>query len=123
MPSLTKVFPSPNVFEAALETVQVATGRPLEARHVLVATELEDIVVQVLMILPKYPEKVRRKSRCVGPLGFAEASLQSDLPIVVNRTFIDVKWKNSLRPEEHSGAVTASTTDAHARGGQSPRAV
>jgi len=120
LPSLAKVFIPPEMFEATMEAVRLG-GRQLEARHVLVTPELESTVVQVLRT-PGNPEKIRCKSRAIVPLGFAQASVQADQPIVVSRTFIDVKIPSSLRSDERSGVVTASTTDAHAQSGQNPRA-
>jgi len=45
----------------------------------------------------------------------------ADMPIVVERTFIQVKIKSSLRSVPSSGDKTASTTDADKRKGSNPR--
>jgi len=121
LPSKARVFVPPEMFEAVMEATRIHLGCDLLPRHVLVTTDLEETVLAVLK-QPGNPEKVRCKGRGTLPLGSAAACIQHQLDIDVKRTFIDVPWKNSLRSEAHSGAVTASTTDAHTRSGRNPRA-
>jgi len=89
LPSLAKVFVPPEMFEATMEAIRRAKIK-LQARHLLVAPELEDTVKRLLQT-PMNPEEIRPKKRSVLPLGFAGASVQADLEIFASRTFIDIK--------------------------------
>lgn len=118
LPSLTKVFVPPEMYDAVMEAVRIF-GLELHGRHVLVVRELEENVKRVVHTKGS---KVRPTGRGIVPLGFAEASLQADAKIEVTHTFVHIKIPRSLCSEVHSGPVTASTTDAHPRSGQNPRA-
>lgn len=120
LPSLAKVFVPPEMYDATMEAVRIF-GLELRGRHVLVTPEFEETVKHVVHV-PGNPEKVRPTGRGIVPLGFAGASLQADAKIEVTHTFVHIKIPSSLCSERQSGPVTASTTDAHPRFGQNPRA-
>jgi len=117
LPSQAKIFVPPHLFEPCLEAVRLA-GHELKPRHVLVTTDLEGAVMQAVKE-PGNPSKVRCKSRRTVPLGLGTAACDIDAPVVIRRTFIEVRLASSLHSAPSSAPVTASTTDA--RGIQNPR--
>jgi len=118
LPSQAKAFVRPDLFEATLEAVSLQ-GFALKGRHVLVEPDLEEVVQRVLKVSAdtslgcKGSEGVTVKRQLLVPIAFAQEVVQSELPVLVKRTFIEVSKCSSLRSVPTSGIVTVSTSDAH----------
>jgi TPR repeat protein len=116
LPSLAKVYVPPEVYDATMEAVRIF-GLELQARHVIAWPGIEETVT---IAAENRAAKVKLQGRAVIPLGLAAASVQAGAKIEVTRTFVHTKIPSSLC-SEHSGPVTASTTDAHSRFGLNVR--
>jgi len=127
LPSGAKMFVPPELCEVTLEAVRLQSIR-LKPRHVLVHPDLESRVIKAISVSKNHVstgckgrEKVRCKGRKLVPLQTAEATLQMDHPLVVQRTFLHVKLPSELPSTPTSGPATASTSEAH--GSKNPRRV
>jgi len=114
--SLAKIYVPPEIYDATMEAVRIFKLK-LHGRHVIAEPGIEKTVTNAA---ENRDERVRLQGRAIVPLGFAGASLQADAKIEVTHTFFHMKIPSSLC-SEHSGPVTASTTDAHHRFGQNHR--
>jgi len=113
-----KVFVQPDHYDALLEAIRLSNWS-LDPSHVIVESNLEAVVVQLVTRLHG-KHKIYPKSTNVVPLSFPSCSVQSSAPIEYSKTFINIKLPSSLRSSAsaHTGACTASTTDADIRKGK-----
>jgi len=115
LPSGAKCFVSPNMFEAVVQALReqgIKTGK----RHVIVSTELEDIVKHVVEVGRQSVSRRERGSFKMKVRSEVDVTLGAKLHqssgvganpfVLIKRTFIDVKLPNSMRSDSSQRPVT-----------------
>jgi len=130
LPSGAYIFVQPDEHSAVLEYISEQEVQ-LGPSHVLVSEAVEDVVTQCVASLPR-KHKLLVKNRLMISSARANASSDipgggsgcaelSDVPVVLQRTFIHFPIPSSLRSTPSGGPRTSSTTDANPRAGNNPR--
>jgi len=125
LPSGAYIFVKGNQYQAVVAWL-TSEGVHLGPAHVVVSTESEAIVIDVVNSIPRSHKicEQRRLEVALGSQGCSpsEAGNGSDqLAITITRTFIHVMVPSSLRSMPTDGQKTVSTTDACERRGLNPR--
>jgi len=125
-PSGAHIFVRPEDFCKAMDAID-REGWTLQRRHVVVANEFEDLVMEVVKKIPSR-QQVRLKSRTAATLcpaneepnaekasENAQESFELFLQFCVKRTFIHVPCGSSIYSGPSGGPRTTSTSDANPR--------
>ena len=101
-----KVFVRPEHYQTICQQLR-ALGTELYASHVVVAAEFEGSVAQALAAVPS-SDRVRQRQR--DQLSVTWDRLQTDLRVVIDRTFLHIRLPSSLAPSVASSASRAART-------------
>lgn len=121
----TKLFVHPWQYEAVMHAV---ADRDLKAWHIITASDLEEIVKDIMLSLPKKHKVYFRDSEAMSLAGAGNTPDDfvvvddgaDEISIVVSRTFINIDVPTSMFSRSF-GPKTNSTTDADGRKGKNPR--